>query len=300
MEVSNEQILGNQAEAFVSFKLSQYCLVRPVASGTDIGIDLYCESLIDNNPQLHFWIQVKSSSKIEKSMDDNIISYSFEVKHLKYWKTQPVPVFVFFVHEANLINPQNFRLYVFNITEQLISGIYLEGKTKTLQSNLIIQSDYDLKNFIYNTIEITSSRQKFEDGIIAPTHSTKNKYVKRLFPQGSSKYADNIFQTLRGTAAFILGDLIDRELIDPTNEKIIKNRKEFTAVLEAFKERKNWEVPYNLGRAYFQEGRNKEAIEQLHRSINIIKGDNEIVQEEWQINIQIMEDLIQKINNNNT
>ena len=36
---------GNFAEATVAAWLSRRCLVRPVATGTDIGVDLYCESL---------------------------------------------------------------------------------------------------------------------------------------------------------------------------------------------------------------------------------------------------------------
>jgi len=55
-----EQLKGNYAENLVAEWLSRVCLVRPVASGTDIGIDLYCESVVGNKPYHHFWVQVKT------------------------------------------------------------------------------------------------------------------------------------------------------------------------------------------------------------------------------------------------
>lgn len=61
--ISDKQLKGNFAENLVAEWLSRACLVRPVAVGTDIGIDLYCESLVDNNPHLHFWVQVKAIGK---------------------------------------------------------------------------------------------------------------------------------------------------------------------------------------------------------------------------------------------
>jgi hypothetical protein len=58
--VDENRLRGNYAQAVVSSWLSRACLVRPVAEGTDIGIDLYCESVLEGQPYLHFWVQVKA------------------------------------------------------------------------------------------------------------------------------------------------------------------------------------------------------------------------------------------------
>ena len=61
--VDVNRLKGNYAQTLVSTWLSRMCLVRPVAEGTDIGIDLYCEAIVDGVPYLHFWVQVESDSK---------------------------------------------------------------------------------------------------------------------------------------------------------------------------------------------------------------------------------------------
>lgn len=64
MPIVNENCLkGNYAASYVASKLSAYCLVRPVAADTDVGIDLYCETVQENQPFLHFWMQVKSGKQ---------------------------------------------------------------------------------------------------------------------------------------------------------------------------------------------------------------------------------------------
>ncbi|MCK4679254.1 MAG: DUF4365 domain-containing protein [Bacteroidales bacterium] len=292
MKIPNQQIIGNQAESFVSFKLSRFCLIRPVASGTDIGIDLYCESIKENKPHIHFWIQVKGSN-------DGKASYKFSTNHLEYWDTQPVPVFAFLVTNSKLLEPENYNIYVINITEQLISGLDLKGNSKTLHSDICIKNDDELEDFINKTVEITTSRQKLKDGIISPTPSSKNQYVKYIFSQGASRYSDLIYQTIRVNSAFIVEDLVERETGDPQNEQFKKKRKEFTLVLEAFKERKNWEVPYGLGLSYFQDKRNNDALEQFKRSIDIIRSDLKVNQAEFSPKVRDIEQLIERIENNN-
>jgi hypothetical protein len=61
-KVGNGQIIGSRGEMFVGFLLSSFCLIRPVANGTDVGVDLYCETLIDGIPHSHFWVQVKTQT----------------------------------------------------------------------------------------------------------------------------------------------------------------------------------------------------------------------------------------------
>ncbi|MBW1863160.1 MAG: hypothetical protein JRJ02_12425 [Deltaproteobacteria bacterium] len=44
-KVDKNRIMGNYGANLVAELLSRHCLVRPVVEGTDIGIDLYCETL---------------------------------------------------------------------------------------------------------------------------------------------------------------------------------------------------------------------------------------------------------------
>ncbi len=54
--IGSSQVIGSRGEMYIAFLLSQYCLVRPVANGTDDGVDLYCEALIEGVPHSHFWV----------------------------------------------------------------------------------------------------------------------------------------------------------------------------------------------------------------------------------------------------
>ena len=57
------RLKGNYGAALVSSRLSGECLVRPVAADTDVGIDLYCETVAEGHPFLHFWLQVKAGDQ---------------------------------------------------------------------------------------------------------------------------------------------------------------------------------------------------------------------------------------------
>src|SRR5438105_1430626 len=95
--VDNNRVLGNFGSAWVAQALSRHCLVRPVADGTDIGLDLYCETLAEgpSEPEgdsgtkpapragfLHFWVQVKAGAQVELQ-ENGQASCSFEVEHLQ-------------------------------------------------------------------------------------------------------------------------------------------------------------------------------------------------------------------------
>src|SRR5262245_63391848 len=91
--VDENRLKGNYAAAYVSALLSSECLVRPVAADTDVGIDLYCETVEQGTPFLHFWMQVKSGDQCRVIENGNSARCSFTIEHLEYWYRQPVPVF---------------------------------------------------------------------------------------------------------------------------------------------------------------------------------------------------------------
>jgi hypothetical protein len=65
-----EHLKANYGVALVMEKFSAGCLVRPVAAGTDVGVDLYCESVAEGKPFLHFWVQVKLCTNLAWSFYD--------------------------------------------------------------------------------------------------------------------------------------------------------------------------------------------------------------------------------------
>ena len=58
--VTENRLKGNYGASLVMSRLSGECLVRPVAAETDVGVDLYCETVAEGRPFLHFWLQVKA------------------------------------------------------------------------------------------------------------------------------------------------------------------------------------------------------------------------------------------------
>jgi hypothetical protein len=91
--VSENRLKGNYGTAVVMACLSSACLVRPVAVDTDVGVDLYCESVEEGTPFFHFWLQVKAGEQCRLAADETSASCSFATDHLLYWYRQPVPVF---------------------------------------------------------------------------------------------------------------------------------------------------------------------------------------------------------------
>ncbi len=89
--VDTKRLEGNYGGSYVAACLSSECLVPPVAADTDVGVDLYCETVEDGNPFLHFLMQVKAGAQCRVSEDRSSAMCSFTVKHLSYWDRQPVP-----------------------------------------------------------------------------------------------------------------------------------------------------------------------------------------------------------------
>ena len=131
--VSPQAMAGNEGVSRVAAWLTQFSLVRPVAAETDVGIDLYCETLEQGVPFLHFWAQVKTQEPSPLVGEDkgdqkqhriNIIddgaraTYRFDGKDLEYWNRQPIPVFAFLVPDRN--GPHYSKLYVVDLTKWFV------------------------------------------------------------------------------------------------------------------------------------------------------------------------------------
>jgi len=118
--VDENRLKGNYGTALVSQRLGAECLVRPVAADTDVGVDLYCETVVEGLPFLHFWMQVKVGNQIRCLKGQQpAASCSFDRPHLKYWRRQPVPVFAALV-PTNWPVTDEPAIYVVDITSKLL------------------------------------------------------------------------------------------------------------------------------------------------------------------------------------
>ena len=169
--MSVKQLKGNYAENLVAEWLSRTCLIRPVAAGTDIGIDLYCEALIEGSPYLHFWVQVKAITKknVKKKGDKEIAFYNFKQKHLLYWSKQPVPVYAFLVPVEGWPPKQPNRIYGVPISRYIVQN-GIPDKSITLESSGftdLVSIDNDWEEFIYQVLPVDSAILLFSKGFVA-------------------------------------------------------------------------------------------------------------------------------------
>lgn len=94
---------GNHGEHHVAWRLSRHAIVRSPGQGEDTGIDLYCEG-VDTRTTTStlrllnlFLVQVKTTASEKENAAAARRSPALEVKHLRYWLEQPLPVYVFHV-----------------------------------------------------------------------------------------------------------------------------------------------------------------------------------------------------------
>lgn len=274
--IPETQIKANLGENYVAYILSKHCLVRPVASGTDIGVDLYCEIISEEEPFLHFWVQVKTG---DIKIKEGKAYYSFKREHLVYWYRQPVPVFAFLVP----INSSNLpsKIYVVNITGHLLYNGLPNSSTKTLSSSHIIDpnDENSLRDFLHGYVPRTCAIKKISDGIVAPIPTLSPQYERKFVRGYSARYIQKILDTIRTTAAFASLDLLD---LENENTKLKEYRKKLVAILSQFKDDKHYETHWALGRAAKAEGNFADAKKHLEDSLKIIKNDLKIDKKAWE------------------
>lgn len=122
-KVPEDTHLGKLGEAYVQWLLRDCAIKRVSDQGDDIGIDLYCEGLSaparsSRLPLSHFWIQVKTTQLKAANRMDAALKISVDLKHVRYWLRQPVPVYLFRVawpKEGSAVTLKN--LVVYDITK---------------------------------------------------------------------------------------------------------------------------------------------------------------------------------------
>lgn len=206
--ITNEQLKGNFAENLVAEWISRACLVRPVAAGTDTGIDLYCEAIIENNPFLHFWIQVKAIGEKDIAAKEGIefASYRFKRSHLEYWSRQPIPVYAFLVPVVGWPPKYPERIFGISITRHVVKNGLPEKDSIKLETSDCTQFssiDEDWNQFIKQVVPTDSAILLFSKGLVSNIDFYKTEY--QHFPSGIAlKYGEEILDKVRD-AVIILG-----------------------------------------------------------------------------------------------
>ena len=148
-------------------------LVRQVAEGTDIGVDLYCESVHEDQPFLHFWVQVKAipASRIRTIKESQEVYYRFSRKHLEYWDRQPIPVYAFLVPIDKWPPTEPNKVFGIPITRHLVDQGLPEKKWKTYRTSDCFEVealDSDLETFVAKVVPADTSLLLLKKGIVAP------------------------------------------------------------------------------------------------------------------------------------
>lgn len=278
-KVVGSQLIGNKGEAFVTYKLSELCLVRHASSGTDIGIDLFCESIQieSGKPFLHFWIQVKTRKK------KNYKEEYFKVKHLNYWKRQPIPVFVFLISLDDNIESDDCKIKVINLTEYFLRhSVPEKGKKLKIKADYDIPNKRGLQNFINIYLPNTTARLNLKNGALStiPTMDEKT-YIKRLLPELSHKYTERILNSIRNTG-FVISDISQTPEI---STDIDEDRRHIGEILETFLEKKRWTGKYDI---YYHIGLSKEmdqdypkAVEFYQIALKKIQNDKKVIHDPY-------------------
>lgn len=235
------RVKGNYGVYALMKELSKFCFIRPVFEGTDVGIDLYCETFenpgIGGRPFLHFWVQVKTTKS--KSSENDKMSFRFEGRHLRYWSRQTVPVFAFLVHVPNW--PQTDNIYPFYIVDIKYYAFQNKGlldeSVHTLHSNLTIKSEEELGDFITNDIPHISAAHKIPEGIVSSIPTIDPKYEIKPVMDNIYLYLDNILWQIRRTSTSAIIGSYDHA---SDNENIKEDIRKLRNIVTAFIDDKHW------------------------------------------------------------
>ena len=290
---------GNYAEHIVASWLSRVCLVRPVAEGTDIGVDLYCESVVKETPFLHFWVQVKAITKKNISEENGIdvAKFKFKTKDLRYWLQQPIPVYAFLVLVDKWPPSTPKRLYTIKISEQIIRKGIPDKKTLTLKTSEwadLDSIDEDLNFFVSKIVPWDTSILLLRHGIVTPIVQTE-EIKGSVFTEGIAYlYLEKIIKGIMNTSAIGLKEALVFEHVDPTKKYI---RKQFESVLRIFEDKFIEPDLHNFGlsmlvRAAHIDGDIEKAKKYVHNAVARVEKSENLDQKIKQARIDKFNELL--------
>ena len=239
MTITDEQLKGNWAEQYIASELaSQDCFVRHVTQGHDSGIDLYCETVKDSKPFLHFWCQIKTRKRLKGKRKQ--ISFT-EKKHRKYWLNQPVPVFIFLV--PDLRDECNIPYYICRACD-------LWYKEKII-SFLKIESREQLSTFLNERLAIENVRWQLKEGKVDYLKTPENERIKQFLSGIVQDFEPQFLNSLCWSLWRLSQDILfhginskvmlEKARLDDDEKERFNNAKPYMKVLEILTVDKNIE-----------------------------------------------------------
>jgi len=273
--VTDALLKGNYGAALVMARLSQHCLVRPVAADTDIGIDLYCETVSEDKPFLHFWMQVKTGTQCLLDENKNIASCSFSTDHLEYWSKQPVPVFAALVPVGWPID-QEPDIYIVDLTSRLLmSSFDIRQQTTTLASEYRwpAKSSDQIRNFISTVVPFATARLQISKGIVASEPTLRPQYEQKVPYTPITKYKEEILHQIRRTAANSIL-FLENERDSSSESRVF--RKLMADILELYDYDSHWENFMARGLSYHHDEKYNLAAAMYERACESIESDSNV------------------------
>jgi len=277
--VNENRLKGNYGAAVVMERLSSHCLVRPVAVDTDVGVDLYCETVAeDGRPFLHFWVQVKAGKTCIVTEDGFQASMSFDREHVQYWLEQPVPVFAALVPTPTWPTREAPSVYIVDFTHQALFGDLssLESDASiSLESTLMLRPNQldDVRTFLGTLVPLATARQDWKKGIAPCVPTATPQYLRGNPLMPVRRYFPLIELQVRHTAAqSVISACHD---LRAESEQEARFRRLMVKVVEQFEDLNHWENMLACGFSYHLDGRFKDAAVQYEESRKCVQRDQD-------------------------
>lgn len=289
--VTENRLKGNFGAALVMSRLSGECLVRPVAADTDVGVDLYCETVAEGQPFLHFWLQVKAGDQCRRDLSANIASCTFELDHLDYWARQPVPVFAALVPSGWPVL-QEPDIYIIDITTQILTKNFLPTQqTVTLRSDDFWPAGdrTPVLEFLMRWVPNATARLQVSKGVVADSPTPTAQYVQTRPQVPALRFKDQIQYQLRRTASnAILFSLVTDE---PTAEDAVFRRL-LARIVEQFGDDPHWENFFSRAVSSHADEDYSNAVAMYGKARECIQADPNVREEtSWQKQVQVIDRL---------
>lgn len=282
MVMTDSQLKGNWAEQYISARLAEKgCLVRHVPQGHDIGIDLYCETIEENTPFLHFWCQIKASEKWKG--EEKRISFLAKKGEREYWIKQPVPVFVFLVPDLRDELDRKFIPFYICRTDLSIDKTKIDSWKK-------IESTRDLSDFLRNSLPVLNFLWDLKEGKVSHIKTVKDEYTG-FFPSFITQFfEDRLLYSLRSTLWRLSHDIMFpteaslenfKKCIADDNERRIRSAEPYVKAYQIITEIQNYssghyETPCITGLFSELKGELERALSYYEQALSIIERDKRI------------------------
>ena len=278
MAITDNQLKGNWGERYIAGNLSsQGCLVRHVIQGRDTGIDLYCETVKENKPFLHFWCQVKTSKEYKRESKQE--SFKSEEKHKEYWLAQPVPVFIFLVPDSR---------NKFDVPYYICRALDLKVEER-INSFTKVELPEDLSTFLNERLALETFLWELKNGKVGHLKTPKEGYTKQ-FPTGvAHAFESELLQSLQWTLWRLSEDILfhginRKEILEKPNlnddeKERFERAKPYMEALEILivkKKDKHYQNFRTIGIYYELEKEYEKSLEHYKKSKSCIEKDKKI------------------------